>query len=123
MKVDKAAEARKARRDWLRRMKVSPGIWVKVTAEASGSLSGREGRGLSRHSSSTDALCCVAVARTSATIGIKMTMTIKITMTITSTKSPHCQLVKWQVAKEHVGCFGVARSLYISPLLWSKSSC
>lgn len=33
MKVDKAEEARKARRDWLRRMKVSPGIWVRVTAE------------------------------------------------------------------------------------------
>lgn len=30
MKVDKAEEARKARRDWLRLMKVSPGIWVKV---------------------------------------------------------------------------------------------
>eukprot|EP00903_Cladosiphon_okamuranus_P010267 g9721.t1 len=34
MKVDKAEEARKARRDWLRRMKVSPGIWVKITPEA-----------------------------------------------------------------------------------------
>ncbi|CAN0033829.1 unnamed protein product [Pylaiella littoralis] len=34
MKVDKASEARKARRDWLRLMKVSPGIWVK--AQASG---------------------------------------------------------------------------------------
>lgn len=30
MKVDKASEARKARRDWLRLMKVSPGIWVKA---------------------------------------------------------------------------------------------
>lgn len=30
MKVDKASEARKARRDWLRQMKVSPGIWVKT---------------------------------------------------------------------------------------------
>lgn len=30
MKVDKAQEARKARRDWLRLMKVSPGIWVKI---------------------------------------------------------------------------------------------
>lgn len=35
MKVDKAEEARKARRDWLRRMKVSPGVWVRVTVEAS----------------------------------------------------------------------------------------
>ncbi|CAM9231246.1 unnamed protein product [Ectocarpus fasciculatus] len=34
MKVDKAEEARKARRDWLRLMKVSPGIWVKVEASA-----------------------------------------------------------------------------------------
>lgn len=34
MKVDKAEEARKARRDWLRRMKVSPGIWVRATPEA-----------------------------------------------------------------------------------------
>lgn len=30
MKADKAEEARRARRDWLRLMKVSPGIWAKI---------------------------------------------------------------------------------------------
>ncbi|CAM9584547.1 unnamed protein product, partial [Laminaria digitata] len=30
MKIDEAEEARKARRDWLRLMKLSPGIWAKV---------------------------------------------------------------------------------------------
>lgn len=29
MKVDKAEEARKARRDWLRLLKISPGVWTK----------------------------------------------------------------------------------------------
>lgn len=28
--IDKSEEARKGRREWLRRLKVSPGIWVKI---------------------------------------------------------------------------------------------
>ncbi|CAM9612425.1 unnamed protein product [Ectocarpus sp. 4 AP-2014] len=44
MKVDKAEEARKARRDWLRLMKVSPGIWVKVEGAASAGTPGVRAR-------------------------------------------------------------------------------
>ena len=34
MKIDEAEEARKARRDLLRLMKLSPGIWTKVEVSA-----------------------------------------------------------------------------------------